>query len=147
MEKIFNKLNEKGMTLVEVLATLVLLGIVFVGFMSVFPQMTSFNKITETKLETMNLARKELGIILSEPPREDFIKEVNKSVKDRIWTDKYNRAEYSVEVDYYTNPDLKPSIIIAKAGQVSLYKIHIKVIKDDHQISETFGYIEIEIKD
>ena len=50
--------GESGLTLVEVLAALVILGIVFIGFMMIFPQMTMFNKRTETKLETMNLADK-----------------------------------------------------------------------------------------
>lgn len=50
--------DEKGMTLVEVLAALVILGIVFVGFMTIFPQMSNFNSKTEAKLETMNLVKK-----------------------------------------------------------------------------------------
>ena len=52
--------SDKGMTLVEILAALVILGIVFIGFMSVFPQMTLVNEKTVKKLETMNLAKKEL---------------------------------------------------------------------------------------
>lgn len=55
--------NEKGLTLVEVLAALVILGIVFVGIMTIFPQMTLFNAKTETKLDTMNLARQEMAKI------------------------------------------------------------------------------------
>lgn len=52
--------SQKGLTLVEVLAALVILGIFFVGFMTVLPQMTNFNAKTEDKLKTMNLAKKEL---------------------------------------------------------------------------------------
>lgn len=56
-----NKLkSQQGLTLVEVLAALVILGIVFVGIMTVFPQMTLFNNKTEAKLDTMNLARQEM---------------------------------------------------------------------------------------
>lgn len=55
------KLNDKGLTLVEVLAAVVILGILFVGIMSIFPQMTLFNAKTETKLDTMNLARQEMA--------------------------------------------------------------------------------------
>ena len=57
--------NRKGLTLVEVLAALVILGIVFIGIMSVFPQMTLFNEKTETKLDTMNLARQEIQKFIS----------------------------------------------------------------------------------
>lgn len=56
--------TEKGLTLVEVLAALVILGIVFVGVMTVFPQMTTFNAKTEVKLDTMHLARQEMASIL-----------------------------------------------------------------------------------
>lgn len=55
--------NEKGLTLVEVLAALVILGILFVGIMTIFPQMTLFNDKTEAKLDTMNLARQEMAKI------------------------------------------------------------------------------------
>ncbi|MFD1863949.1 type IV pilus modification PilV family protein [Planococcus chinensis] len=57
--------NEKGLTLVEVLAALVILGIVFVGIMTIFPQMTLFNAKTEAKLDTMNLAREEMANIVA----------------------------------------------------------------------------------
>lgn len=57
--------SEKGLTLVEVLAALVILGIVFIGVMTVFPQMTTFNAKTEVKLDTMYLARQEMSNIVS----------------------------------------------------------------------------------
>jgi len=60
--KIFGKYHtQKGLTLVEVLAALVIMGIVFIGIMTVFPQMTLFNAKTETKLDTMNIARQEMA--------------------------------------------------------------------------------------
>lgn len=62
MRKCLNS-NEKGLTLVEVLAALVILGILFVGIMTIFPQMTLFNEKTEAKLDTMNLARQEMAKI------------------------------------------------------------------------------------
>lgn len=57
------KNNEKGLTLVEVLAAIVILSILFVGIMTIFPQMTLFNAKTEAKLDTMNLARQEMAKI------------------------------------------------------------------------------------
>lgn len=55
--------KESGMTLIEVLAAMVILGILFSGLVSVFPQMTLFNKVTETKLDTMNIARQEIASV------------------------------------------------------------------------------------
>ncbi|TWT08347.1 type II secretion system protein [Planococcus sp. CPCC 101016] len=57
-------MNDKGLSLVEVLAAVVILGILFIGIMSIFPQMTLFNAKTETKLDTMNLARQEMAEIV-----------------------------------------------------------------------------------
>ncbi|KZE39991.1 hypothetical protein AV656_01555 [Bhargavaea cecembensis] len=59
--------NEKGLTLVEILATLVILGIVFIGIMTLFPQMTLFNERTEVKLDTMNVARQETSVLKTIP--------------------------------------------------------------------------------
>ncbi|MCZ8536184.1 type II secretion system GspH family protein [Paenisporosarcina quisquiliarum] len=56
-----NRSKQSGLTLVEVLAALVIMGIVFIGIMTVFPQMTLFNAKTETKLDTMNIARQEMA--------------------------------------------------------------------------------------
>lgn len=55
--------NEKGFTLVEILAALAILGIFFVGVVTIFPQMTLFNARTETKLDTMNLAKQEMSSV------------------------------------------------------------------------------------
>ena len=59
--------NEKGFTLVEILAALTILGIVFISFMTIFPQMSNMNERTETKLITMNLAKKELRELKNNP--------------------------------------------------------------------------------
>lgn len=56
--------NEKGLSLVEVLAAIAILGIAFVGIMTIFPQMTAFNAKTEIKLDTMNLARQEMASLM-----------------------------------------------------------------------------------
>jgi prepilin-type N-terminal cleavage/methylation domain-containing protein len=63
MKKNKKNSNQSGLTLVEVLAALVILGIVFISIMAVFPQMSLVNEKTETKLDTMNLAREEISII------------------------------------------------------------------------------------
>jgi len=142
------KLNEAGMTLVEILAALVILGIVFIGFMTIFPQMTSFNEKTETKLVTMNLARAELS-----------------ELKEKIYTLKEfdNQSGYQLEGGYWIKTKTeKPDIdIIYKTiykikkdpepspvektddNQVWLHRVQIVIFKNDKQISETFGYIKI----
>lgn len=65
--------NEKGLTLVEVLAAMVILGILFIGIMTIFPQMTLFNEKTQAKLDTMNLARQEMAAITAPAKWEKMI--------------------------------------------------------------------------
>lgn len=137
--------EDKGFTLVEVLAALTILGIVFVGFMTVFPQMTLFNEKTENKLETMNLARQELDKIQrNENWNDNYI-----SVNPQPSPDDYKRwhkddNDIIIEVDYYTVADLKKEKFVnhEKNYEISsLYKVHIKVLKDEKINSETFGYV------
>lgn len=61
MKKTKIQFNQSGMTLLEVLAALVLLGILFMAVSSLFPQMASINQRADIKLDTMNLAMKELS--------------------------------------------------------------------------------------
>ncbi|WP_424236796.1 PulJ/GspJ family protein [Bhargavaea ginsengi] len=56
--------ENKGFSLVEVLAAIVLLGIIFVIAASLFPQMAKMNAATETKQDTMADARMELTTLL-----------------------------------------------------------------------------------
>ncbi|MBD7983020.1 type II secretion system protein [Sporosarcina sp. Sa2YVA2] len=131
--------NERGLMLVEILAALVILGIVFVGFMTIFPQMTKFNEKTYSKLETMNLARKEL-----DSAKENGLPSICSKEKSDICTIiKPNVEGYIVEIDYIMNPDLKPDN--TSAGQITLFQIHIKIKNPNKEkiiISETFGYVE-----
>lgn len=127
--------KQEGMTLVEVLAALVILGIVFIGLMAVFSQMTLFNAKTGDKLETMNLAKKELITLKNSP-----------SMLENFDTSKENNYEryrkvndnYEIEIDCYKADNTNCSV---SNKMELLHKIHIKVIKQDKLISETFGYI------
>ncbi|WP_432358368.1 PulJ/GspJ family protein [Sporosarcina sp. UB5] len=138
------RINEKGMTLVEILAALVILGIVFIGFITIFPQMTNFNERTESKLETMNLARRELAElkdVTTERNNEfqDYINSTKGKNANKISTYTYEKNGYQIRVDYYEDEDLKKN---SHPNSKQLHKIHIQVIKEGKVISETFGYIE-----
>ncbi|MCG3089262.1 type IV pilus modification PilV family protein [Sporosarcina cyprini] len=128
--------NERGLTLVEILASLVILGIVFVGFMTVFPQMTNFNEKTGSKLETMNLARSKLDEI-----KDMGIPTKCKGIKDKCVIPDSIEG-YQLSIEYTMDPDLKKEG--EAAGQVALYQVHIKFFRPGHEenpVSETFGYV------
>ena len=142
--------KEKGFTLVEVLAALTILGIVFISYMTIFPQMSNMNERTETKLETMNVAKKVLTDIKNE---ESYaLLEIDKiktsppsSTEYEIY--KIDYPGYNVEVDCYKTKVEKKYQTCSDKNETNrlpgLYKVHIKVLKDNKLISETFGYVEL----
>lgn len=133
-----------GLTLVEILAALVILGIVFVGFMTVFPQMTKFNEKTYSKLETMNLAREELSSISDLPDKsecDEFVNSICKIKKPSSNT-KYNVLEiynFSPESNILNN---NPPL----SDQHNLHHVEIKIldVKKESLVSETFGYVKVD---
>lgn len=132
--------NDNGMTLVEILAALVILSIVFIGFMTVFPQMTAFNEKTGNKLETMNSAKMELadwkGGIYSISYFDQYPEVTINGEKVRRFPGKVENSE----IDFYELEDLKGN---SHEDSVSLHKIHIKILREGKIISETYGYIEV----
>lgn len=145
--------NAKGLTLVEVLATLVLLGVIFIGIMGVFSQMSLFNEKTYTKLDTMNLARQEINEIkgIQYPLAADKIVEKfkeNNYLIDSTYTKKDQNGHtiylltkskngYIYELRFYENPKL-----VGKANVETLYQVHLMVKTGNKLNSETYAYIE-----
>jgi len=133
--------NEKGMTLVEILAALVILGIVFIGFMTIFPQMTNFNEKTGRKLSAMNEAR----VLLDDYKNSyfylhDFTPENGYIENNGAWI-RTEKSEFG-EVEYRI--EKQPALPAGDAeGELSLHEINISIQKDSKVISETFGYIEV----
>ncbi|WP_343034995.1 prepilin-type N-terminal cleavage/methylation domain-containing protein [Sporosarcina jiandibaonis] len=147
---------EKGLTLIEVLASLVILGIVFIGFMNIFPQMTVFNKKTETKLDTMNLAKQEIVEIksyeLSDPLSFEQILKFNPIASEVISEDsddieiEYEKNDYKYRITINNENALKDEDGDSeiKSKNIGLYKVHIQILTDGEQLSsETYGYLEI----
>lgn len=52
--------NNKGLTLIEVLASIVILSIVIISFVALFPQMSLFNEKTEENLDAISIAKEVL---------------------------------------------------------------------------------------
>ncbi|WP_158233603.1 MULTISPECIES: PulJ/GspJ family protein [unclassified Sporosarcina] len=140
--------NEKGFTLVEILAALTILGTVFISFMTIFPQMTNMNDRTEAKLETMNIAKSLLSEIKDKelegklPSRYMY---AGVSGKDIIFI--AQKDHYVVEM--ICSPRDRNSPMCSKTDteretrDADLYKIHIQVKKENKFISETFGYAKL----
>ncbi|ARD47049.1 prepilin-type N-terminal cleavage/methylation domain-containing protein [Sporosarcina sp. P33] len=138
--------NEKGFTLVEILAALTILGIVFVSFMTIFSQMGVFNARTESKLETINLAKKELSFWKDNPLPLEGTTGITVLKKDAASSPgfiiyQYTRQDepkYEYQVKYRVHSDLKPFV----ESSVKLYRFQISIYENGREISETFGYME-----
>jgi prepilin-type N-terminal cleavage/methylation domain-containing protein len=155
--------TQNGLTLIEVLAAMVILGIVFIGIMTVFPQMTLFNEKTETKLDTMNLAREEMAKLTSSTYDEaDFmdlsqkfktilntkedgsniyspnpytVTKENTNVEYVIYSVVNSKTDFPYTIHVYRNKDLN--------GTISLYKVILQIkTSSTSPNSETFGYLE-----
>ncbi|WP_186668521.1 type II secretion system protein [Sporosarcina sp. BP05] len=142
--KLKRGMGEGGLSLVEVLAALVILGIVFIGFMSIFPQMNNINNRTETKLVTMNIAKQELAKLKGPPSRVNPDKRIQSSMSPYFFeTYDLSDGNYKILVDCYNTESQTCSGTGETARKPKLYKIHIKVEKDGKLNSETFGYLEL----
>lgn len=158
------KLNsQKGLTLVEVLAALVILGILFVGIMTVFPQMTLFNNKTEAKLDTMNLARQEMTKITSHTYNSTELTDLSVKLKEVlnkkedgspihtpnpysiIKSDTSTYSNYSIFNSKSKFPyDLHVYKMEDLSGTISLYKVILQIkTSSSNPNSETYGYIEV----
>ncbi|GKV70495.1 hypothetical protein NCCP2716_29930 [Sporosarcina sp. NCCP-2716] len=138
--------NEAGLTLVEILAALVILGIIFVSFMTIFPKMNHFNERTESKLVTMNLAKQELAELKESPSLLTSERKLkNSTTAEPYETYDFSQADYIVEVDCYdTQPGSKPNYTCSDpAKEPRLHRMHIRVKENGKVTSESFGYLEI----
>lgn len=165
--------SQQGLTLVEVLAALVILGIVFVGIMTVFPQMTLFNNKTEAKLDTMNLARQEMAVIanadwLGDRDEEDpviyekFIDKYETTMNGLNYTkvseengyarfEKQDGYTYEVELALDCTPFLtETETSLLKCDDptlAQLHKMHLKIYEGGRVSSETYGYLQYRVEE
>ena len=169
MGKAYKKINQAGLTLIEVLAALVILGIVFIGIMTVFPQMSAFNGKTESKLDTMNLARQEMASFTKNDVIYSYFSvENNFSVEHndfKLFIEDKLKNLYSIESiseedpindDYLvyklvkegTNYEYQifknPDIGRGSSAEISLYRVILSVSSESNTpVSKTYGYLEI----
>jgi prepilin-type N-terminal cleavage/methylation domain-containing protein len=145
--------NNKGVTLIEVLAAMAILSIILVSIMNIFPQMGMLNKQNEEKSQGINTAKQ----LLIEWSNKDEIKNALKldDQVSRVWPAGYVQENEATR-DYYlfelTEP-VKAVIKINKtpdlnqSGEERQYQAHqIKVeIKNNRDIivSETYGYVMV----
>jgi prepilin-type N-terminal cleavage/methylation domain-containing protein len=154
MQKFNNiiKNSEKGLTLVEVLASITLLSIVLIAALSIFPQMGRVNNLNETKAQATNIAKEvlidwkeanEVKIFITNPGHEDGFISAEPSLSYTQFakdTEYYyfttTRNKYDVEITIKKYPD-------KKSNKASVHLITIKLLNSNgNVVGETFGYIK-----
>ncbi|MDQ0300214.1 prepilin-type N-terminal cleavage/methylation domain-containing protein [Salibacterium salarium] len=129
--------NQNGLTLVEVLASITILSIVILTFLSFFSQSMIFSQQTEDNLTAVNAAEKEMTRIKYNPPEESECPGNVLDVNDKQY---YSCVELSTDNNELTN----------EANELGLHLVHVKIYTDSNfnpdsePQSELYGYIEVE---
>ncbi|WP_312470999.1 type II secretion system protein [Neobacillus sp.] len=147
--------NEKGLTLIEVLLSIVILSMILLSIMSMFPQMGFVNKQNEDKAQAINMAKEILVNWQESNEVKTFIEKPDhitgftpEFVNEKV---NYTHFAYDKYPDYYyfgTTKDhydvrikIKKSPI--KSSKVShVHQIVVQLInKRGNIIAETYGYV------
>lgn len=133
--------NTSGFTLVEILASVVLLTVVISLFLSMFPQMANINNKNGENLDAANVG-KELLVKYKNynNSNDNVIKNtvlnalppVNTSTVPKVSTYKYDN--FDIVVTIFPNAD------VSGTAQ-TLYRIQIEVKENGHTLTTTHGYL------
>ncbi|WP_223591142.1 type IV pilus modification PilV family protein [Neobacillus bataviensis] len=147
------KKNEKGLTLIEVLVSIVILAMVLLTTMSFFPQMGFVNKQNQDKTQAINVA-KEVLINWQESSDVKWFLVKSDRVTGFTSTDPkvaYNAFTYDSTYYYFdaTKDIYNVKIKIKKSPETSsrLSSVNYIVVqmlnkKNNNVVSETFGYVK-----
>lgn len=144
--------SQKGVTLIEVIASVAILSIVLITFINFFPQMGFMNKQNEEKMEGVNYTKQ----ILVKWKNSEEIRELVPDNLESLSKTKENSSDYiyydNVQKydDHYifqtTRNKLNIEILIYQTDELNTssdaYQIHV-LAKDErgNLISESFGYV------
>lgn len=124
--------EEKGLTLVEVLAAIVLLAVVFISVFGFFANSFQFNSINNESIQGMNIAREQRALIqdLTLPDLKSEYTLVNGNYQKT-----FNKNEYEITILIKAAPE---------SGNFyqELHQVHIEVRTKGRKVSETFTYYE-----
>ncbi|MEH6989132.1 type IV pilus modification PilV family protein [Cytobacillus firmus] len=134
--------SSHGITILEILLSIAILGIVLVTIMALFPQMGVMNKQNETKVQAVNTAK---NVLIKWQNSEEVLKFLENPEIHEI--DSYVKED---NINYYfkqENDDFIADIKIKKTSDVvskpsEARGIHIQIQNDNGAVmSETYGYI------
>ncbi|MBD8068857.1 prepilin-type N-terminal cleavage/methylation domain-containing protein [Bacillus sp. PS06] len=138
MNKFTIYFNQKGLTLIELLASIVIISIIIISFLSVFSQFFIFSNKQEDKLTVINLAEKVLSDV-----KDGEISALPTSSQpnprpEELFTETMNGKSYFVYVAKMNLAEHKPSEL-----ELGLSRVQIKIYSDKNVQSSTKPLIHI----
>ena len=137
-KRIFRFLRrEDGVTLVEVVASVILISVILISFFGIFMNAFKFNAINDENLQAYNLARDWKAKINNYSwndigdPTSGFIKATPYYIYET------NVGEFHLKILISEEPE-RPVVDY----YVPLRKVHIQILKSNQLISETYTYHE-----
>ncbi|WHZ01907.1 prepilin-type N-terminal cleavage/methylation domain-containing protein [Neobacillus sp. YX16] len=137
--------EEKGLTLLEVLLAISILSIIFISFLSFFPQMGFINKENENKAQAINTAKEVLLEWQNSQELKNYIKTPSNN-PPAGYVSKDSTFYYFKDVKVGFDVDIKIKIatdIKSTPTKTHLIQIELKN-KRNNVVSDTYGYIIIE---
>lgn len=140
--------NEKGVTLIEIIASIAIISIMLVTVMNFFPQMAKVNQLNIKKNQGVNLVKNELLYWQNTLERELQLDPTN--VKTPIAQCPESLDQYCgiFELQTESETDFQVIVRVSKQsdltnGAINAHLIQIEIVKsEDHSpVSETYGYI------
>ncbi|WP_175990186.1 prepilin-type N-terminal cleavage/methylation domain-containing protein [Bacillus sp. Marseille-Q1617] len=141
--------NEKGVTLIEILAAVTILSIILVSIFRLFPQVGMMNQQNELKIKGMHMAK---GVLVEWSDRSD-VRSFLLDEDTGSSPEGFQAAESATE-DYYLfiieESSFEKHIKINKLpslenGAGKTYLIQVELLdKRGTLVSKTFGYISLE---
>ncbi|CDO01626.1 prepilin-type N-terminal cleavage/methylation domain-containing protein [Oceanobacillus picturae] len=137
VKKSFN--NDRGFTLIEIIASIALLALVIMVLLPIFPQIFKWTGKTENELTASNLVG-QVAYAVKNDRVEDWYP---------IPVKECNGEEKGISYKTYTlnNINYQSTIGLCKEASVNLYRAEIKVYGENNNlISESYTYIKSEEK-
>lgn len=157
MKKILH--SQKGLTLIEILASIVILSIVVITFFTFFINSSGYTSISSEKFQTTNLAREVSNEFKVNADVKNDLKNVidqynnNKSltsISKNSFPAQYLSQDIIIQSGvlqlYVSKPDYTVLVLVNPSPEsglsTSLYKLHIEIMKNGKLLNETFTYAE-----
>ncbi|QOR66369.1 type II secretion system protein [Cytobacillus suaedae] len=121
-------MNNKGITLIELLLSITILSIVILSFMTIFSQLITFSVKVEDKVTVINIA-------------EEVLNNVKRSVPNSADPITINGKTYYPSISVGTNQT-------GRESSLGLRRVHVKIYTEEYfdptsePASEIYGYIE-----